>query len=977
MRKPVLLFILTLSIVVARAQVVLENNPPSVKWYQVQTPGFRVLYTEGFEDQAQRVANSLEHIRDEAAESLGTKPRRMSFILQNQSAISNGFVSILPRRSEFYAMPSQDYNFSGTLDWLNMLAVHEYRHVVQYQHAIRGFNKAIYYLFGSISLAGMAQVAAPSWFWEGDAVVTETALTPSGRGKIPNFGLLMKTNLLEGRKFNYHKQHLRSYRHNIPDHYVLGYYMVSYLRRKTNDADVWGRITARAWNVPFLPFAFSNAIKKETGLHVTDLYNEMADELSAEWKKELDGVELTPFDKLNERRNNAYTDYLYPQALEDGRILAMKKGIGDIEQFVVFEKGEERVFTPGLINDTGMLSAEGDIVVWNEYGYDPRWRVRNYSQVKTFNLKTGKRKRIGPRQSRYASAAITREGDRIVTVETDKHYQTRLVVLDTKSGQVLKTFPNPDNDFLSMPRWSEDGKMIVVLRTKPEGRTISVIDFESGNSRDLLPVSQENVGYPLLHDRYVIFNSPASGIDNIYGVDLNSGERYQITSSRLGAYNPSVSADGQTLYYNDQARNGLDIVSIPFSPSTWKPYVPGRKASLFFRHLVEQEGNPDIFKDVPVSGRPHSRYRKINGLINPYNWGMAVDSDLAQASIGILSKDILSTTAVGLGYYFDINERTSALRGEVSYQGWYPILDISASVATRSVNEGGSTFYDTLVDPVTSEERDVIFRWKEKNVQAGIRIPLITTSSKYHGNVTIGNSAGLTRVSEFENNIDSVRSGRIVPRGDELSYFFRDYVDNGTLVYNYFNISAYRLLKTSRRDIYSKWGQQLEIQSFETPFGGDFDGRLLSAMGVLYFPGLAKHHSLWTYGAWQHTKFEQVRQNYVFRNQVPTPRGHTVGRFQNFYSASANYTLPLWYPDIAAGPLLNIQRLRANVFFDYGLGESPRFQSSQEYSSVGIEARLDINILRFLPQFDIGVRYVRGLRPSTSEVEVLIGTFNF
>lgn len=977
MRKPVLLFILTLSIVVARAQVVLENNPPSVKWYQVQTPGFRVLYTEGFEDQAQRVANSLEHIRDEAAESLGTKPRRMSFILQNQSAISNGFVSILPRRSEFYAMPSQDYNFSGTLDWLNMLAVHEYRHVVQYQHAIRGFNKAIYYLFGSISLAGMAQVAAPSWFWEGDAVVTETALTPSGRGKIPNFGLLMKTNLLEGRKFNYHKQHLRSYRHNIPDHYVLGYYMVSYLRRKTNDADVWGRITARAWNVPFLPFAFSNAIKKETGLHVTDLYNEMADELSAEWKKELDGVELTPFDKLNERRNNAYTDYLYPQALEDGRILAMKKGIGDIEQFVVFEKGEERVFTPGLINDTGMLSAEGDIVVWNEYGYDPRWRVRNYSQVKTFNLKTGKRKRIGPRQSRYASAAITREGDRIVTVETDKHYQTRLVVLDTKSGQVLKTFPNPDNDFLSMPRWSEDGKMIVVLRTKPEGRTISVIDFESGNSRDLLPVSQENVGYPLLHDRYVIFNSPASGIDNIYGVDLNSGERYQITSSRLGAYNPSVSADGQTLYYNDQARNGLDIVSIPFSPSTWKPYVPGRKASLFFRHLVEQEGNPDIFKDVPVSGRPHSRYRKINGLINPYNWGMAVDSDLAQASIGILSKDILSTTAVGLGYYFDINERTSALRGEVSYQGWYPILDISASVATRSVNEGGSTFYDTLVDPVTSEERDVIFRWKEKNVQAGIRIPLITTSSKYHGNVTIGNSAGLTRVSEFENNIDSVRSGRIVPRGDELSYFFRDYVDNGTLVYNNFNISAYRLLKTSRRDIYSKWGQQLEIQSFETPFGGDFDGRLLSAMGVLYFPGLAKHHSLWTYGAWQHTKFEQVRQNYVFRNQVPTPRGHTVGRFQNFYSASANYTLPLWYPDIAAGPLLNIQRLRANVFFDYGLGESPRFQSSQEYSSVGIEARLDINILRFLPQFDIGVRYVRGLRPSTSEVEVLIGTFNF
>ena len=62
----------------------------------------------------------------------------------------------------------------------------------------------------------MAQVAAPQWFWEGDAVATETAFTPSGRGRIPNFGLVLRTNLLEGRTFNYHKQYLRSYKHNIP-----------------------------------------------------------------------------------------------------------------------------------------------------------------------------------------------------------------------------------------------------------------------------------------------------------------------------------------------------------------------------------------------------------------------------------------------------------------------------------------------------------------------------------------------------------------------------------------------------------------------------------------------------------------------------------------------------------------------------------------------------------------------------------------
>lgn len=975
MRNPALILLMVFATLPLHAQVVLENNPPSLKWYQVKTPNFRVLYSKGFRDQAERVANSLEHIREPAASSLGSVPRRITVILQNQSAVSNGFVSILPRRSEFYAMPTQDYNFIGTNDWLDLLTAHEYRHIVQYQHATRGFNKAIYYLFGSISLAGMAQVAAPSWFWEGDAVVTETALTPSGRGKIPKFGLLMKTNLLEGRRFNYHKQHLRSYRHNIPDHYVFGYYMVNYLRRKTQDPDIWGKITARSWSVPFLPFAFSNAIKKETGLHVVDLYEDMADDLTTQWNAEVDGLVLTPFVRVNVRRNRAYTDYLYPQPLPDGSVLAMKKGIGDIEQFVLLARGEERVFTPGLINDTGMLSAEGNTVVWNEYGFDPRWRVKNYSLVKSYNVANGKKRIVGSKKSRYAGAAITHLGDKIATVETDITYQTSLVVLDAVNGNVIRKFPNPENYFYSMPRWSKDGKNIAVIKTVPEGKTITLIDVETGSSRDLLPVSQENVGYPVLHDDFLFFNSPATGIDNIFAVDLTTGERFQVTTSRLGAYNPAVSEDGTTIFYNDQSRDGLDVVRIPLDPETWKPFVPKRNLTLFSRQMVEQEGHPDIFSDVPQTERLHARYRKLSGMINPYNWGVTVDNDLTEASVGLISRDILSTTALSLGYFFDINERTSAWRGQVSYQGWYPIIDVSASISSRSVSEEGVQFYDTLVDPVTTEMRDVIFKWKEKNVEAGLRIPLITTSSKYHGNITAGNAVGLTQVSDFENNIDG--GGRLVPRGDDRSYFFRDYIDDGQLIYNHFSLSAYRLLKASRRDIYSRWGQQLEIQSYETPFGGDFRGRLFSVYGVMFFPGLARHHSLWAYGAWQQTRFEQAIQNYVFRNQVPTPRGHTVSRFQDFYSASANYTFPVWYPDIALGPLLNFQRLRANLFFDYGRGQSPLFDSSMEYTSVGVEAKLDLNIMRFLPQFDIGVRFSKGLSPATSEFEVLIGTFNF
>ena len=92
---------------------------------------------------------------------------------------------------------------------------------------------------------------------------------------------------------------------------------------------------------------------------------------------------------------------------------------------------------------------------------------------------------------------------------------------------------------------------------------------------------------------------------------------------------------------------------------------------------------------------------------------------------------------------------------------------------------------------------------------------------------------------------------------------------------------------------------------------------------------------------------------------------------------SANYTLPVWYPDVAIGPLLNIQRLRANGFIDHGFGKSDLYRVNQTYTSVGIEARLDINIMRFFPQFDIGIRFTQGLKPETQQFEILIGTFNF
>ena len=985
----------------AQQTSVLQNNP-ALKWYQINTPNFKIIYPKGFEVQANRMANTMEHIRTPEANTMGTLPSKISIVLQNQSSISNAFVSITPRRSEFYTMPSQNYNFIGNNDWMNLIASHEYRHIVQFQHSKRGFNKLLYYLFGNNTLSVMSYVSVPPWFWEGDAVVTETAFTQSGRGRIPYFDLVFKTNLMEGRTFNYNKQFLRSYKHNIPDHYVLGYNMVSYLRQKTGNPDIWKKITARAWNTPFVPFTFSSAMKKEAGMYVKDLYKEMAIDLQKKWKDQIDSIQLTPFEKVNPRSSSAYTDYLYPQELENGSVLTMKSGIGNIEELVVLANGKEKkVFTPGIINSSGMLSVTNNRVVWNEYRYDPRWRVRTYSVIMGYDL-GNRSKRVISKNSRYASAAISPDGYKVATVESTTEYKTRLVVLDYFSGEVLKEFGNPENDFISMPRWDEKNQSIYALSTNEKGKAIVKFDFASGNSSALTEYTQENVGYPVPFGEYVLFNSPRSGIDNIYAMHSTTGKRYQITNSKYGAYNPTVSKDGKTIYYNEQGRDGMDVVKTSVTQNEWKEvrnefYEP----SSSYQHLVEQENNPDLFKNVPSEKFPTKKYSKAGHMFNPYGWGLYFNDDLTQADIGISSQDVLSTTRLNAGYTFDINERTGAWNAGISYQGFYPIIDLNFSKGTRSVNEGDVNTEDWLINKqndttIIKSNKNVTFDWRENNVELGLRVPLLTTSSKYLSSVTFSNYIGYTQVSDFRNSETNeryfpaiTRYDTILQNGSDLArktilnvYPFFDYVGNGNLLYNNLGFSFYRLLKQSRRDINSKWGQAAYLDYYSTPYGGDLEGGLLAFTGYLFFPGLAKHHSLHGYWAYQNTlvdtEFSEALDDYLFRNRIPLPRGQSVNRFKEFYSMSLNYALPLWYPDVAVGPLVNIQRVRANFFLDYGFGQYRLYSgSSESYLSTGVEVKFDINVIRLLPQLDLGFRYSYGISPSTSRFEFLLGTLNF
>jgi hypothetical protein len=238
--------------------------PADIKWRQINNDTARIIFPAGLEKQASQVAFLVGAISRTTLPTLGPQQRKINIVFQNHTTISNGYVQLAPFRSEFQLTPEQNSFEVGSLPWDKQLAIHEYRHVQQYNNYRIGLSKVMYYLFGQSGQELGNSLSVPNWFWEGDAVYQETLISRQGRGRLPFFFNGYRS-LWAGQK-NYSWMKLRngSFQDFVPDHYPLGYMEVAYGREKYG-SDFWHKVTLDAASFKGLFYPMQKAIKKYSG----------------------------------------------------------------------------------------------------------------------------------------------------------------------------------------------------------------------------------------------------------------------------------------------------------------------------------------------------------------------------------------------------------------------------------------------------------------------------------------------------------------------------------------------------------------------------------------------------------------------------------------------------------------------------------------------------------------------------------------
>ncbi|MCK5737418.1 MAG: hypothetical protein KAH21_13120, partial [Spirochaetaceae bacterium] len=98
------------------------QHVPGTKWKQIETDSFAIIYPESMFMEATSLAGALDYVLEENRSGLPVlhPHKKWPLVLTNLGVEANGYVTLMPRHSVWYAAPGED--ITAVSDWLMLLA---------------------------------------------------------------------------------------------------------------------------------------------------------------------------------------------------------------------------------------------------------------------------------------------------------------------------------------------------------------------------------------------------------------------------------------------------------------------------------------------------------------------------------------------------------------------------------------------------------------------------------------------------------------------------------------------------------------------------------------------------------------------------------------------------------------------------------------------------------------------------------------
>jgi hypothetical protein len=885
----------------SKAQV-FGGNPPSIHWKQINTDTARIIFPEGIDSTAQRVSNIVHWLAKNNPAPLGSRVRKVNIVLQTQTTISNGYVSLAPFRSEFYLTPSLNNFDVGSNNWPEELAVHEFRHVEQFNNFRNGISKLAYYLFGEEGLLVAVNAAVPDWFFEGDAVYNETITTNQGRGRVAFFLNQYKTLWEYNKNYSWMKLRNGSMKDYVPDHYPLGYLMVNYGREKYG-LDFWSKVTRDASAFKGLFYPFQKAVKKYSGVdyktfreNAFDYYKKMSgaagDEGIATQRKlnASDEAGITDITTLNPKY---VTNYYFPYQVGIDSLLYLKSSYRKLAAFYMRDaNGEHKLRTRDISSDQQFSYRNGKIV-YAAYKPDVRWGWKNFNEIRILNIKDGRRQTLLSR-TKYFTPDISPDGTKIAAVQVLPAGESELHILSLGEGKVIQQFRSTEISLFTDPKFIDEGSLVTAVRLNDGRMTLAIANIAVGSVERLTAPSYGVIGYLNVNKGTVYFTASFSGNDELYALRLSDKKVYRITRTQLGNY--FVNVANNKMVWSGFTAEGYQLKEMNLDESKWAEIseMEIKDAAVEFPVAHSNDLHDILLRQVPDRKFGVEKYKQAGHLFHFHSWRPYFEDP--DFTYSIYSDNILNTFSTELFYHYNRSDKSNGVGVNFVYGGFYPFII------------GG--LENTFDQPVVINSTP--FEINKLAARIGLNLPFDFTNGLTVKNLSVGTNY-VYELQKFKG-------------GDSLDSHFG-------YLHHYVSWSHYT--PQAVQHIYPRLGYSVSMNyRYAISLYNSYQ---FIANVFVYLPGFFPTHSIVLNGSFQ----QRDTTNIIFSNSFANARGYDDYYLSRMWRASANYHFPIVYPDWGFGNILYFQRIRGNVFYDFEKVYSKDKAATEDLRSLGGEIYLD------------------------------------
>ena len=897
----------------AKAQI-FGGSPPSVKWKLAHSIPADIIYPAGLDNQAKQVAFLVSALAKSTLSTIGSQQKPVDIVFHNLTTIPNGYVQLAPFRSEFQLTPSQNSFELGSIPWDQTLAIHEYRHVQQFNNFCVGLSKAFYILFGQDGLALANSISVPNWFFEGDAVYQETLVSRQGRGRLPLFLTGFEALWVSQKNYSWMKLRNGSYRDFTPDYYPLGYMLVAYGRDEYG-ADFWSRTAIEAAKFKGLFYPLQKSIQRNAGVSFDSFHTRALNY----FRKQISQKAYSSPSALYGKENAHFqADQLFPQFTDSGRLIFLNNSYRHPPAFVSLRASDEKKsfvkYRAVSLDDA--FSYRNRQIVYAAFEPDLRWGWRNYSIIRVLDLDTKKDRRL-TNKTKYFSPEISPDGKSVVAVNMDVSGKSTLDILEMESGKFLKRIPNPDKLVYTYPKYFSSDQLVAAVRNEKGQMGLMQITITSGKQQLLVDWSMEPLGFLSVENNRIYFTRSFQGQD--HGFCYHDGHVYMLNADASSGNYQLVAGHGN-LTWNSFTSAGFRLQVSKVVNSFEKDPVIFPREDTSEKHEVYSLDNPPFQIPFPL---PDTNFtvRPYHAFTHPFNfhsWRPYINDP--DYTLALLGQNVLNSIQSEIFIGYNTDEQYKKVGMDFTYGGLFPFINIGAEYRIdRSAYYGAQKIY-----------------WNELLPYAGLSVPLNFSRGRWLTNLVVGSN-----ISYHQEYFKGV---------------YKDSIKNTS----YFSVNPQMLfthqLQAGRMQIYPSFAQTLLVRYNRAI--SNISGNQFLASANLFFPGLTSTNSLVISGAiQQRDSLNQVR----FSNGFPFARGYTAVNFYQMFGFGINYNFPLAYPDWGFADIIYFLRIRANLFYDdtyvpYYATNGPFVQT--QYRSAGIEIYLDTKWWNQLP-LSFGIRYSR------------------